>query len=218
MHVTTAQKLKIKEGDTLRTLHAPSDFVASLDGLPADVTLSSNVKTFQQFHWFVKDKAQLEEELHMVLNLLKENCTLWIYYPKGTSKMQTDLTRDKGWESLRSQSSLQWLSLVSFDDIWSAFAVRLKNEKDQQKMAASKERPVSPYINAAKKEVYPPEDFQVALNKAKTEKLFFENLSFTNKKEYVEWIVSAKREETRTTRVKESIERLAKGWKNPSNR
>ena len=218
MPSTTAQKLKIKEGDTLRTLHAPADFVASLDGLPLGVKVSGTTKTFQQLHWFVKDSAQLEEELQEVLNLLKENCTLWIYYPKGTSKIQTDLTRDKGWESLRSQSSLQWLSLVSFDETWSAFAVRRTTGNDRQKMATPKERPVAPYIDAAKKQVYPPEDFQAALNKAKTEKAFFETLSFTNQKEYVEWIVSAKREETRTTRVKESIERLAKGWKNPSNR
>jgi len=48
-------------------------------------------------------------------------------------------------------------------------------------------------------------------------RLFFNELSFTNKKEYVEWIVSAKRQETRQERVKGTIERLLKGWKNPRN-
>lgn len=45
--------------------------------------------------------------------------------------------------------------------------------------------------------------------------IFFAALSFTNKKEYAEWIVTAKREETRTTRIKESIKRLGKKWKTP---
>jgi len=42
-----------------------------------------------------------------------------------------------------------------------------------------------------------PADFGKALAKNKQEKKFFETLSFTNRKEYVEWIVIAKREETR---------------------
>jgi uncharacterized protein YdeI (YjbR/CyaY-like superfamily) len=63
-----------------------------------------------------------------------------------------------------------------------------------------------------------PADFGKALAKNKQEKKFFDTLSFTNRKEYVEWIVTAKREETRNQRVKESIERLSKKWKNPANR
>ncbi len=55
------------------------------------------------------------------------------------------------------------------------------------------------------------------LQKNKKQKDFFDTLSFTNKKEYMEWIVTAKREETRIERVNGSIERLAKGWKNPRN-
>ncbi|HEX8316139.1 MAG TPA: YdeI/OmpD-associated family protein, partial [Flavisolibacter sp.] len=61
-------------------------------------------------------------------------------------------------------------------------------------------------------------DFEKQLQKAKKENAFFAKLSFTNKKEYVEWIINAKREDTRAARVKESVERLAKGWKNPANR
>jgi hypothetical protein len=44
-------------------------------------------------------------------------------YPKGSSKRQSDLTRDKGWDSLRDQD-LMWLSLISIDDAWSAFSLR----------------------------------------------------------------------------------------------
>ncbi len=57
-----------------------------------------------------------------------------------------------------------------------------------------------------------------ALKKAKKQEAFFNSLSFSNRKEYVEWIVTAKREDTRATRVKESIDRLEKEWKNPANR
>ena len=218
MSLSVARKLKIKEGFSLLTINAPKEFKTDLGELPEGVKISDQAKTYDQIHWFVNDKAQLDEEVDQVIALLKDAITCWIYYPKGSSKIQTDLTRDKGWENLLKHQDLQWLSLISFNDTWSSFGMRLKTEKDKMKEAAPKERPIFQYIDAAKKIVYLPDDFKLALDKAPTEKAFYENLSFTNKKEYVEWIVTAKREETRATRVKESIERLAKGWKNPSNR
>jgi len=44
--------------------------------------------------------------------------------------------------------------------------------------------------------------------------LFFNTLAFTHKREYVEWILSAKREETRQNRLKITMEKLAAGKKN----
>src|SRR5438034_768187 len=45
----------------------------------------------------------------------------------------------------------------------------------------------------------------------------FENFSYSHKKEYLEWITEAKRDETRQQRLKTAIEWLAKGkprnWK-----
>ncbi|MBK6935532.1 MAG: YdeI/OmpD-associated family protein [Chitinophagaceae bacterium] len=68
------------------------------------------------------------------------------------------------------------------------------------------------------KEVKLPDDLADTLKKNKATATFFETLSFTNKKEYIEWIVTAKREETRKERVAGTIERLVKNWKNPGNR
>ena len=215
---TTAQKLKIKEGYTLLTLNASSDFKINLGVLPARVKISNNAKTFNQVHWFVKNKAQLEEELDSVINLIKDDVVCWIYYPKESSKIQTDLTRDKGWEPLLKHKEMQWISLISFNDTWSSFGMRLQNDKDRKKETAPKEREIFKYIDPVKKLTFLPEDFSVALQKAIKEEMFFNSLSFTNRKEYLEWIVSAKKEETRAARIKESIERLSKGWKNPSNR
>lgn len=218
MATTLAQKLKIKEGATLRTIHAPVNFETVIGDLPPGVVISESSKSFDQVHWFVQTKAQLEEELKSVLSLLKEGVTLWFYFPKGSSKIQTDLTRDTGWESLQKRKSLQFLVLISFNETWSAFALRLKTEKDKWKAAVPKERPVFQYIDPIKKQVFLPDDLATALKKAKDEKAFFESLSFTNKKEYVEWVVTAKRDETRATRVQETVERLGRGWKNPANR
>ena len=218
MATSLAQKLKIKEGTVICAINAPADFKEKLSPLPWGVSISVKPKNCGQIHWFVRDRAQMEKELAKILSLLKEGIICWIYYPKGSSKIQTDLTRDKGWDVLLTHKELQWLSLISFDETWSAFAMRLKTESDKIKEARPKERQIVDYINAEKKTIRLPEDFESALKKHKQEKEFFENLSFTNRKEYVEWIITAKRTEARNQRVKESIEKLAKKWKNPANR
>jgi len=214
---TIAQKLKIKEGFTLLTLNAPENFEDQLSQLPAGVKIVSNAKKFNQVHWFVLNKAQLEKELDKVLKLMKEDVVCWIYYPKGSSKIQTDLTRDKGWDKLLQHSELQWISLISFDETWSTFGFRMKTESDKAREAKPTEREIFNYINAEKKEIRLPDDFAAVLKKYKQETAFFNTLSFTNKKEYVEWIVTAKREETRKQRIEGTIERLGKQWKNPRN-
>lgn len=217
MASTTAQKLRIKEGMTLLTINSPADFKKSLGLLPAGVKIADVGKDFDQVHWFVKNKAEMEKGIKKALSLVKDDVICWIYYPKGTSGVQSDLTRDRGWEELL-KHDMQWISLVSFDDTWSTFGMRQKTEADRKKEAQPKERVIFKYVDPKTKTVRLPDDFAAALKKNKKQETFFNTLSFTNKKEYIEWIVTAKREETRNERVKGSIERLAKEWKNPANR
>jgi Bacteriocin-protection, YdeI or OmpD-Associated len=213
-----AQKLKIKEGDTLLTLHAPAEFKKHLEPVPPAVKIITAGKTYNQLHWFVTNRTQMEMELKKILTLIKEDVICWIYYPKVSSGIQTDLTRDKGWDALLAHSDkLTWISLIAFDETWSAFGCRLKTVADKNKEAKPKERPILQYIDAATKTVRLPEDLALVLKKNKTAADFFNTLSFTNRKEYVEWIVTAKQEATRKARVDGTVERLNKQWKNPGN-
>src|SRR5262245_56952257 len=78
------------------------------------------------FDWiqiFVKNKAELEALLPKTVKALKPESMLWISFPKGSSKIQTDLTRDKGWDSLN-KAGLKWITLISVNETWSAFALR----------------------------------------------------------------------------------------------
>jgi len=214
---STAQKLKIKENFILLTINAPADFKKDIGELPKGVKISADSKNYNQVHWFVMNKAQMDKELTKVLKLIKDEVTLWIYYPKGTSKLQADLTRDKGWDNLLKHDELGWISLISFDDTWSTFGARLKTESDKKREEKPRERPIFDYVDPKTKSVRLPDDLAIALKKNKKQEDFFNTLSFTNKKEYVEWIITAKREETRTERVKGTMERLARQWKNPRN-
>ena len=217
MASSIAQKLKIKDGYTLLTRGAPSDFKKNLGTLPTGVRISTNSNNYNQVHWFVENKLQMEKDLDKVLKLVKKDVLCWIYYPKGSSGIQTDLTRDKGWDELLKHEELQWISLISFDDTWSTFAFRLKKVADKKREEKPKERPIFEYVDPKTKTIRLPVDLASALKKNKKQEGFFHTLSFTNKKEYIEWIVTAKKEDTRNERIKGTIERLGKAWKNPRN-
>lgn len=216
---TIAKKLKIKDGDTLLTINEPSEFQKGLKGLLKGINVVESGKDYNQVHWFVLNRAQMEKQMSKVMKLLKPGVTIWVYYPKGTSKIQTDLTRDKGWDCLLAEGDkLTWISLISFDDTWSVFGFRPKTEADRKKEAKpQEEREIFKWVNPQTKEVKLPDDIVAALKKNKKASDYFNTLSFTNKKEYLEWIVTAKREETRKERVDGTIERLNKSWKNPRN-
>jgi hypothetical protein len=63
------------------------------------------------------------------------------------------------------------------------------------------------------KTVEVPADLQQALNKNKTAAKFFNDLSYGYKKDYVEWVTTAKREETRLDRIAKVVAMCKEGRK-----
>jgi uncharacterized protein YdeI (YjbR/CyaY-like superfamily) len=51
-------------------------------------------------------------------------------------------------------------------------------------------------------------------SKHKQAAAFFNKLAFTHKREYVEWIIGARKEETRQVRMQTTIAKLTAGKKN----
>lgn len=114
------KKLKLSHGAQAAILNAPPGYLDELspEGVSVDTTLSG------QYDWvqvFVKSQAELEALIPQVKATLKPISLLWISFPKGTSKIQTDLTRDKGWDSVK---DMKWTNLVSVNETWSAFSLR----------------------------------------------------------------------------------------------
>jgi uncharacterized protein YdeI (YjbR/CyaY-like superfamily) len=69
----------------------------------------------------------------------------------------------------------------------------------------------------AKPALLPPEAFLIALGKNKKAKTIFDKFSPSHQREYIEWILEAKREETTKKRIEASIVMLSEGkprhWK-----
>jgi hypothetical protein len=117
------KKLKMKSGMRAAVIGAPAGYVATL-GAPADVTIGDSLTgPLDWIQVFVRTSAELAAIVAPLTAALAPTGLAWISYPKGSSKLQTDLTRDKGWEPIEG-GRLMWLSLVSVDATWSAFGLR----------------------------------------------------------------------------------------------
>src|SRR5689334_15047629 len=89
------KKMKLKPGQRAAIVNAPEAYIEALRPLPAEVELSSELAgTFDWVQLFVKTQAELGQEIARVRAALGTAGTLWITFPKGSSKIQTDLTRD----------------------------------------------------------------------------------------------------------------------------
>ena len=130
---TLARRMKLQEGQLAVVLNAPEGALQELEPLPFGVILSENGKI--PADWiliFVKNQAELEKVLPKALKLFQPETLLWIAYPKKTSRIKTDFTRDTGWSFLQDKG-LRWLTLVSFNEDWSSFAMRrVKSGEPQQ--------------------------------------------------------------------------------------
>ena len=119
-----ATKLKLKAGQKAAVVGAPAEYLKGLYPLPEGVQLSDSLDG--KYDWlqvFVRNEIELVAILPHMLASLKLESLVWLTFPKGSSKIQTDLTRDKGWDSLRG-ANLKWINLVSVNDTWSAFSLR----------------------------------------------------------------------------------------------
>jgi len=124
-----AKKMKLKPGLKAAVINAPDNYFKELK---YDDDISQTLSG--RFDWvqlFVKTIAEVDSLAPKAAKTLKPQAMLWISFPKGTSKIQTNLTRDKGWESLQ-KLNLKWVNLVSVNDTWSAFALRPYKEGEKK--------------------------------------------------------------------------------------
>ena len=118
-----AKKLKLGPGLRAAVVGAPDGYLERL-APPSDMVVGTTLDgPLDWIQVFVTTSAELAAIVGSLTAALAPTGRAWISYPKGSSKLQADLTRDKGWGPIEG-GQLMWLSLVSVDDTWSAFGLR----------------------------------------------------------------------------------------------
>ncbi len=151
-----------------------------------------------------------KDEMMCSMASFKEHCTVGFW----KASLMKDKTLRKNAES---QSSMGHLGkITSMDDLPSdkKLTAYIKEAAKLNETGAKVKRAAAP---KEKKELLVPEYFLAAVKKNKKASAVFEGFSYSNKKEYVEWVTEAKTEETRESRLATTVEWLAEGkvrnWK-----
>jgi len=219
--MSLAKKLLIKAGHRVLLWRAPQ-LVADALELPAGVQLTTSNTAKGPFDValiFVSSAKGLSDHAPRALALVDPASVLWFAYPKKTSGVVSDLSRDDGWAPVRSRG---WgpVAQVALDGTWSA--VRFKPEEAIQRKGAPP--PVAPTkgpktktssssgaVKRPSADLVVPDELADGLRRDKPANTTWKTLTPSHKREYVTWITEAKRPDTRSRRIAQALGMLAQG-------
>lgn len=113
------QKLGIRTGERVLLVNAPPGFEARLGRLPKGASHAPEGGVTRFAHLFAKDRAALEKELPGLGRRLGPDGSIWVSWPKRSSKVETDLT-DIVVREVGLRSGLVDVKVCSIDSTWSA--------------------------------------------------------------------------------------------------
>ena len=214
-----AQKLQIKPGKKWLFYNAPEDYIKSLEPLPegAGCTVEP-IGDFDGIQLFVKNKAELSSSLKVIAPLLKRDTIFWVAYPKKSSGIQSDMKMGD-WDEM-TVYRLQGVASIAVNDKWAGSRFRPEGQSKISGTAKKeiRESDYARYIDVDNKVISLPTEIKRILQQTPPALAFYQQLSYSNKKEYLLWILTAKQEKTRNERLVKLIEKLVAGKKNPSEK
>jgi hypothetical protein len=208
------KKLRIRNQEQFTLINSNSSiYYEFIDQLPGRKVQNYLGKSESWVMLFASNIEELENYFLSIYNVLAEDSVFWVCFPKKSSGFQTNLTRDHGWDHVNS-SDIDFSTLVSFNDDWSAF---LFSCKSKNLLSKTRKRDVNKILNydPKTKGIFLPLEMETALIDHPELLMYFNALAFSHKKEYVDWIVGAKKVETRESRLKKMIDLLYQKKKNP---
>lgn len=217
--MTLAQKLQIKPGKKWLIYNPPVGYLASLRPLPKGATCTQDpIGKFDGIQLFAKNKAELSTALEIVIPLLRPDTIFWVTYPKRSSGIRSDMKMED-WDELYALG-LQGVASISVDETWAGSRFRPKGQAKISGAGKAEIRnsELAAFIDVDKKIITLPPDILRVLRQNKKAFNFYEQLSYSNKKEYVLWVLTAKQERTRIERMGKMIEKLNAGKKNPAEK
>lgn len=216
---TLVQKLQIKPGKRWLIYNPPSGYLTSLKPLPENATCTTKpAGNFDGIQLFAKNKTELSSALRVIIPLLRPDTIFWVTYPKKSSGIESDMKMEQ-WDEMKALG-LQGVSSISVDETWAGSRFRPRGQSNISGTGKTEIRKsdFAAYIDVDKKTITLPPDIQRYLQKNSPALRFYQQLSYSNKKEYLLWILTAKQEKTRAARLLGMMEKLTAGKKNPAEK
>ncbi len=122
-----ARKLGIRPGMKVLLQGAPADFLVLIGNLPNGAKLLKTSTGGADFVIaFVRCQADVKTMALSALSAVVDNGLLWFAYPKKAGPLQSDLSRDSGWEPVF-EAGFDSVAQVSIDETWTGFRFRPKH-------------------------------------------------------------------------------------------
>jgi Bacteriocin-protection, YdeI or OmpD-Associated len=218
-----ASKLHVKPGMSVAVVNAPPGIDRTIGKLPSDVIRETSLKgALDLVLLFVVSKKALKEQWPKALKALKADGALWVSHPKKASGIDSDLTAMGGDWEVSADSPWQPVSRIAVDEVWSAVCFKrrpgLAQARQERQQEVIRDADGTVCVDRKNRVITPPGDLRKLLDRSAKARALFDTLSFTHKREYVGWIIEAKRAETRAARLTKAMEMMSKGKKNPSEK
>ena len=116
-------KLQVKTGRTLLVINPPDLFFEKAGPLPDGVQIQPDPYKADVIIKFVRTMQEFLASMPAFESAWHSGCIIWLVYPKLTSKLKTDLSRDSIWAAAQ---KIGWtgVAMVSIDEDWSAFRLK----------------------------------------------------------------------------------------------
>jgi len=120
----TVKKLGLKPGMRALVIAAPSGYLKSLAPLPEGVVISEAMDGTHEFvQFFATRKSDIEKSSSKLLKTAVPGALVWITYPKKTSGVESDLSREAVWAAMEG-TGWRPVSQIAIDEVWSALRFR----------------------------------------------------------------------------------------------
>jgi hypothetical protein len=215
-----AKKLQVKSGKHWLLFNAPANYLASLEPLPEGTTVAYEANGhFDGVQLFAKNSTELVAGLKIVAPVLRSDTILWITYPKKSSGIESDLEMMSNWDE-PAKYGLRGVAAAAVNETWTALRFRPEGQSRVSDTCNEniKQNEYGDYIDVEHKIVRLPNEIKTILQQHPTALANYEQLSYSNKKEYVLWILTAKQGKTRNERLVKLVEKMLAGKKNPSEK
>lgn len=214
------KKLQIKPDFSVNIIGAPAEFSAILGEIPSTVQLHHQyLGTTNAILIFAITKVDMIAALTTLKNFIDEKTICWICYPKANSNLAADLNLMQNWSDLTT-FQLTPCASAAMNQTWTAMRIKpiTALKKSGRANADIQKNEFAEYIDVQSKTVKLPEDLATALSESVAAINFYEQLSYSNKKEYVLWVLTAKQEKTRSERISKTVQKLLERKKNPTEK
>ena len=123
-----AKKLGMVAGSRVFLADAPKNYMQLVASLPEGVRVVRKIDGATDIaHIFSTESARLKATLQIALGKLRQDASIWVSWPKKSSKVPTDITEDTIRE-VALPMGLVDIKVCAVDEVWSGLKLVIRKE------------------------------------------------------------------------------------------